>query len=396
MENWQKKKITHCAALMSLVLVYLFAGNMISIFSLFVPYRDILRIVLCVVGLFVMFLILFNYRFSKKNVLLVMALMLLVILPTTVLFYFQTTSIQFAVLQCADSVLWIAVFVLCYWMAIRYPDIVKKSSIFCLWIPVFSVLFLQVKKFSAGRGIPLISTAYYALFLLPFALIIKRAWLKWGLVAIVFSSVMLSMKRGGFIAFVGAIAIYLLVDMQVSGRGNIKKHLKKLVLLMLIGVALVLFFQYYTANHELGIVDRLNSIQEDGGSGRTEIWAAVWEGIKASDPGSIVFGHGFNTVYHTLNLGVSAHNDLLEVLYDYGVLGLLLYAVIICKVISYFFVLMREGSELAAPYAASLVLFIVLSVVAHLVIFPTHFLYLCAFWGFVIGGHDKGRRIIRK
>lgn len=370
---------------------YAFIGNMLAVYSTVLPYRDWIRLIVSITGCFMLFFLLCNNRVSRKNVLLVQLLFILsTIIPT---FYrnYTTATVQYAVLQVADSLLWIGVFAWAYYVAFKKHYFIEKISWIALFIPVYSLLFLGVKQFSAGRGIPLISTAYYALFLLPFAFMINNKWVRWILVYFSFSTVLLSVKRTGFIAFIICIIVFCYYDIRYGGE---EKHYSKRKIKMIFGaivlaIGLYVFFDYYTSTHSIDILMKLSSIKQDGGSGRTDVWLTTWNMIKDSDFMSTLFGHGFNAVYEDSILKLSAHTDFLEVLYDYGILGFVLYIGFWKNLFRYFNKVKLYRPTLVAPYAVSMVLMICMSAVAHLIIYPTHFLFLCLFWGLIFGEMDQ-------
>ena len=100
-------------------------------------------------------------------------------------------------------------------------------------------------------------------------------------------------------------------------------------------------------------------------------------------------GHGFDTVLENSPLQLSAHCDFLEVLYDYGICGMILYLAFYRRLWSGFIKLYRQGSELAAPMGFTFIVAFVVSLFSHLVIFPTYFLGFCLFWGLAMGSVDS-------
>lgn len=388
------KKRSQRSLILCAVLLYLFAGNMISIFSTFIPYRDVLRMLITIVGFLTLGRISTCAAFSCRNVLLPMLVFVIHSCTVTALYYFGKTSNGYAALQCTDSVLWIAVFVLSYWIGMKGQNEIGNTYLFVWCVPIYAVLFLGVKAFSAGRGIPLISTAYYSLFLLPFVLLVRNRVVKWIGIALIFTTVLLSVKRGGFIGFILSMAVYFFVEVKVSGEQNPRKKYWTLVGGIVAAIALYSLFQYYTQTNSIGILQRITSISEDGGSGRTSVWAHTWSMIRDSSLIEWICGHGFNTVYMDSALQLSAHSDFLEVIYDYGVIGSVIYFIIISRLFKYYFYVRQKRKELAPAYAVSMVLWLCMSATAHLVIYTTHFLYLCVFWGLIIGEIDRERRII--
>ena len=373
------------------MLMYIFMGNMLSIFSRSVPYRDMLGVAVTCIGCFMLFYVLFRFPIPQSSILFpLLGFTMIALLASGFYFFVQTsTSTSYAIRLLSESVRWVAVFSWSYYIGFLKKDMVISAKIAAFAIVLFGALFLGVKEFSANRGIPLISTAYYALFLLPFALLFSNKLVKWSLVACIFYTLLLSMKRTGFIAFVLGVFCYLVVDIIVNNRIDKRKGRVKVIAAILVSVAFIVLLGYITEGQEISVLDRMESIEEDGGSGRTEVWAHTWEMIKNSDFASLVLGHGYNTVYMNSKLGISAHTDVLEVLYDYGILGTVLYAWFYVKIWGHFRRTFARKTALAGPFAASLALALSNSAASHLVILPTHFLFLCVFWGLIAGENER-------
>lgn len=382
--------------ILSMLISYIFIGNMLAVFSAVLPFRDWITLIIAVFGCALLFFTLFRSCVKKDNVLLILGLFILfTIVPT----YIENSgkSSQYGILQIGNSLLWVAVLTFSYLLSLKHNNLLYKSQWLALTIPIYSLLFLGVKQFSDGQGIALISTAYYVLFLLPFAFMIQKKWLKWLLVLISFSTVLLSVKRTGFVAIILSIFVYFIYDIKYSeGRFFSKRKIRLIFGFLILFVVLYVFFIYYTSTHSIAILDRMNSIEDDNGSGRADIWKYTWQMIKDSEPEYLIFGHGFNAVYTDSSLELSAHTDVLEVIYDYGIIGSLIYIAFWCSLFKYFKKVKAYIPQLAAPYAVSLVLMICMSAVAHLIIYPTHFIFLCMFWGLVFGELDRGDDVVER
>jgi len=392
------KKQSGSLIVLVILLTYVFAGNMLAVFSAALPYRDWIRLLLTAIGCSMLLDILFRNVVSSKNILLLQFLFILFTVFPTLYRYCTTTTVPYAILQTGDSLLWIGVFAWAYRLGLHENDLIDRASWIALSIPVYSLLFLGVKRFSAGQGIPLISTAYYALFLLPFAFLIKRKWIMWPLVFMAFSTVLLSAKRAGFISFVLCIAAFYYYTIKCDERGQ-KDCRRKTGLILggaVLAISLYVFFESYTATHSINVLSRLNRMGADGGSGRIDIWVTTWNMIRTSEIVPLMFGHGFNAVYHDSVLKLSAHMDFLEVLYDYGIIGFVLYLGFWNRLLVCFGKVRTCRPDLAAPYAASMVLMVCMSSFAHLLIYPTHFLFLCLFWGLIFGELDQGTVVSRR
>lgn len=379
------------------LLIYLFAANMISIFLVRVPFRDALRLLMTCFGCCALASQLLNNVFSRKNVLLLLTVMLIaVVVPTLALYMGPGSRAAFTngLLQTADAIMWISIFAWAYYIGNRSERAVEKTGAAGWCVFLLLALFIGVLREDGEQAYTLRSTAYYGAMMLPFVFMMRKRPARIAAMLAVFLMALLSAKRGVFLTVVLAVAVnYIVKFRQASGSAT-----KLRIVLGALAVVVTGYFilQHYTREHDLGIIDRLLAIQQDEGSGRLAIWEKTWQMIKTSDSASLLFGHGFNAVYLNSPVRASAHNDFLEVLYDYGIVGFVLYAAWIVKIFAGYKQVRQRIPQLAAPYAVSLALFVGISLVSHLVLYPTYFLVLCAFWGLTMGELDRNQTIRRK
>lgn len=382
------RKTTRDFVLLCIAITYILTGNMLAVFSTGFPFRDYLRLILATWGIITLFRMIDVRRIAIKNILTPLLFLTFLIIPTTVLFYGLKTDFTWTVLQVGDALAWIGVFSIAYRVGLQYPGMIKKAApVLACSIIIYAALFTQVKLFSAGRGIPLISTAYYTLFFLPFALLSDKKVIKWGGTVLVLYTLLLCMKRTGFIAFVAGIVVYILVEYRSASKGS-----KKRVFVLLGGLLALTAMYFFIMENTRGtfsVIDRLLSTGQTSNEGREDVWPVVISMIRHSDIIALIFGHGFDTVIENSPLALSAHCDFLEVIYDYGVSGLLLYLTFYKRLWNGFIKMYRQGSELAAPMSFTFVTAFVVSLFSHLIIFPTYFLGFCLFWGLAIGSVDS-------
>lgn len=382
------RKTTRDFVLLCIAITYILTGNMLSVFSTGFPFRDYLRLILAAWGIITLFRMIDVRRIAIKNILTPLLFLTFLIIPTTVLFYGLKTDLAWTVLQVGDALAWIGVFSIAYRVGLQYPGMIKKAApVLACSIIIYAALFTQVKLFSAGRGIPLISTAYYTLFFLPFALLSEKKVIKWGGTVLVLYTLLLCMKRTGFIAFVVGIIVYILVEYRSAPKGSKKRAF--VLLGGLLALTAVYFFIMENTRGTFSVIDRLLSTGQTSNEGREDVWPVVISMIRHSDIIALIFGHGFDTVIENSPLALSAHCDFLEVIYDYGVSGLLLYLTFYKRLWNGFIKMYRQGSELAAPMSFTFVTAFVVSLFSHLIIFPTYFLGFCLFWGLAMGSVDS-------
>lgn len=248
-------------------------------------------------------------------------------------------------------------------------------------------LFLKVYFFRNSSGtsqLTQVTEVYIPLLTLPWILIASnRIWRFLGTVAIIIL-VYISVKRGALLALTASLLVYIFIQQITSTQAWIKRILFP-VLLLAIGVAIFISIDQ-SRDHYFS--SRLASLEEDEGSGRIEIFQETISMIEKSSIQKKLLGHGHDTVVENSVVGCSAHNDWLEVIYDFGFGGLILYVSLHLCLMTMCFKLVRKKSRYAAPFAASYMLFFVMSAISHLIIYAWCFMFMTAFWGTIIGLTD--------
>lgn len=257
-----------------------------------------------------------------------------------------------------------------------YPSlkdtIISLSFWFLLVFSFISLYFIPRSLLDNGNFASL-NTGYYVLCLYPLALLNSNKIKKIVATVLMFIVVLLSMKRGGYVAMGLAVLIYFLFS---STFGFFKK-------LLIVGVVVGALFYIIPIVDELtnGTMKARYEFSQNRGDeeGRIDMFPKVWGAVWDSSIPEIMVGHGHNAVASDkIVAGNSAHNDYLEFLYDYGIIGfslLLFYQwnLLLITIRAY-----KKGDNLFATiFAFSIVL--VLSMVSILYSFY-YFLIIIPFW----------------
>jgi O-antigen ligase len=220
-----------------------------------------------------------------------------------------------------------------------------------------------------------LGTSYYALFLLPTILLTPKKWIKYVAIIIVGVIIISSFKRGGSIALVLGLVSYLFVK-EVLLEHKITKLIWFLVLIFILLITL-----YYIDNAMGNIISgRLLNIVEDGGSGRDQVWATTWNMICTSDIEELTFGHGFNAVMEDSPQQLSAHNDFLEVLYNYGLICFIPYIMLHIHLTKQLIQSIRQKNTVAPVMVFTYTIFICLSLISHIIVYPWS-IFIALSWG---------------
>lgn len=263
----------------------------------------------------------------------------------------------------------------------------NKKAHYIILIAFFACLLLNLinvveyQFFGAKRA--LASDIYYSLSLFPFALLLtKKKLIKILAVSGMFFAVFFSNKRTGIIAFVIALIIYIVVNVYVNNPRNFANTIKSLILVAVIILALYYAGRYFDNKYDLGIFARLENLREDGGSGRTEIYSAIWKAYQNSSFFDKIIGHG---LFATNSLtGFNAHDDFLEILYDYGIFALIIIVVFYFALFTKCVNMVRKRSPYAAAFSASLIIGVFLSLFSYFIVYYTYVTCSMAFWGYCL------------
>lgn len=235
------------------------------------------------------------------------------------------------------------------------------------------------------------NSSYFLLYLLPVLLCTKKKLITIGSFIAVFIAIAMSAKRGGTIAFLAGLLIYLIINHVLLKEKNNK--LVKLGGLIIIILLFLNTFIEIILDDDILIINRLMEISDTGGSGRDKVWEKTLEMIAESDFPYFIMGHGYNQVVQDSPLKLSAHNDFLEIIYDFGIPVFFVYILFQIQMIKQIFKMIKESSQYAAPLAFSYATFLVNSMVSHIFIYPQYFIIYTFVWGSILGLYHRESKI---
>lgn len=283
----------------------------------------------------------------------------------------------------AMTILWPLLFEASYVMGRKDKDnlkIFKKAFvIIAIW---GTFLFLQTRTNLSLRDIVQTNTIYFSLLTLPWLLLFTGNQTRLFILGIFTFLVLFSMKRSAMLVMALAWCFYGLTLLRTQRN----KFIAIVAIAILVGIGIRTYF--VTDNALKGLIsERVNQEETDEGRGRLAIYTVTESMIMSSSVDELILGHGHMAVKRDSILDISAHNDFLEVIYDYGLLILVLYLVLWWYVFNRFIRLFRSNSPLFFPYAVSISIFIVMSMVSHLILYTSYFNFIVVFWGCIEGGY---------
>ena len=220
------------------------------------------------------------------------------------------------------------------------------------------------------------NTIYFSFLTLPWLLYNRKGRQRLLLLVLFSLLALLSMKRSVMLSMVLCWSFYA-VEFIVTPRR--RSLFIAFAIALLVGVNSV----FDVMDQRLGgqLSERVNREETDEGKNRLAIWEVTISMIKESTPADLVIGHGHFGVRRDSFLEISAHNDFLEVIYDYGLIIFALYLCLWGHVLRRWYQLLKSRSPLYLPYSVSLSIFIVMSMVSHLILYTSYFNFLVMFWG---------------
>lgn len=280
---------------------------------------------------------------------------------------------------------WVIIFALAYYVGVKYNSLDFLSNFISYFLlPVIYVLyyFVLTRTFFVGEEQGFRDAIFPVLMLTPFVLLRKNK-LKYVHIVISLALVLISAKRSAIIAIVLAYSIYFIINYSVFGRKQASKRLR-----LLIPMVLIVGILYYLSTRGLfGIgLERFRAINDDAGSGRNLIYGPLLNSFYQSSLWEQIFGHGTGSTKAVVDK--LAHNDFLQVLYDYGLISLALFTVIYIGFIRMAFKMRRKIDEFRDEYSVyiyNLILFIVIGFLNCFISSPHVFSASILCFGYIIG-----------
>lgn len=279
------------------------------------------------------------------------------------------------------SVLWILSYIFFYFQTRQNAATVYGGAwVFFLIYLAATVYYFIHASFTLNR-IPVLNIAYCVLAFLPFIFTQAGSFGRCMACLLALGPVLLSMKRGAYIA----LPVMLLAENWV--RSLTQKDLFKRLFIILALVAL-LVVGFYAADFYSGgfISSRFSYEQLADGSGRRDMYAVAWKDISQRSFGTLLVGTGTESSIELVGTGI--HNEWLAFLFVNGLIGFLLYAVLIISMFVKLYQVLRVKSAYAPAVIMMCALYLLLSMIS------TGYggyigLLLFGFWGYLEGLQEQ-------
>lgn len=219
---------------------------------------------------------------------------------------------------------------------------------FLVMLVVSTILFFKSKtllSIEQDREDVVSNVGYRFVMLMPFVFLMSRNKLvSTGVLLVMFFLTVQSAKRGALITFGLGAFIYFLFALVDSPKS---KRLQNIVVSLIIFIIALYFIYDFVQSNEF-LMRRMEGISS-GGSGRDRIYSTLYYAWLQSDNLiNYIFGFGFVATITHSGTGHLAHNDWLELLVNFGLVGIILYLFIIASFAKYF---LNKRNQTAYRYA---------------------------------------------
>lgn len=263
------------------------------------------------------------------------------------------------------------------------PDDMDKVFTFLYCIGIIACSFYLFQRLSLKSTAQLVNSVYYAVLALPIVFFPskrKRGILEILFISIVLITTIISQKRTAMIIVFAIILLYYshYKDNNQKGRtGLINKTLLVLVFVALIGITASFYLKENGTSAFMRILE-----MDISDNSRVEIYTKVLEGYRNNGFFEHIFGKGYNAV--SFDFGYSAHNDFIEILYDFGLLGLIFYILAFLNLFKVTVGMIRNRHPFKNVLISSLIIWALMSFASHIVFVPTYFIELTIVWGITL------------
>lgn len=261
-------------------------------------------------------------------------------------------------------------------------DYVMFAVIFLLLILQYVSIFREINFLEMAHLI----SSYYLLYTLPLLLLIKPRLIKVAAIFIVIVVLFSSLKRSGILALAISLFFYIFISQYVRNKFKLSAFIGSLFAIVVLGTVFVVFATNDSGSEN--IMNRFENIDRDQGSGRLVVWEQTMSMIEGQEASTLLFGNGYNAVMHDSTLQLSAHNDFLEVTYDFGIVGLLLYLAAFITLGFYVVKMIVNRSPYAPPMAMLFIIYFIQSMISHIIIYYWANIFMLTF-GYIIGKYRK-------
>ncbi len=277
-----------------------------------------------------------------------------------------------AYLKC---LLWPLLFETTYICTILYRNNESPFKILFIALAALGGLFFLISMLYKGfEGAS--NMVYFIILTVPFLLALRAGKNNFFILIATTAFALLSLKR----SMMFALAMFWVVHYLYAA---IKKKQKIQSLFLIVFLSIAAFYSYNFVDRLSGSNISKRMEKEDITNGREAIYEITIQMISNSTLDHKILGNGQNAVRNDSILDLSAHNEWLEILYDYGYIVFSLYVLLWVYMIRTWIKLYKTKSRYLDAYTLCLSIWLVMSIVSQLIMYVSYVLYLFMFLAYI-------------
>lgn len=205
-----------------------------------------------------------------------------------------------------------------------YKDDEKCNWSLLLILPIFYVTYRYLSIVFVDPD-----SLFFVILLFPLVFSLRKDILKIIIFILVGVVCAISAKRSILIAY--SIGLLLFIFQYSFFNRNRRFSLRSIVIFASL---IIVLFWLVSSNQDVvdQIILRFQGIKDDNGSGRTDLYNVLLDSFFDSSIVNQLLGHGYRSSVSVLG-GVPPHNDILEILYDFGAIPLFVYIIILLRLL---------------------------------------------------------------
>lgn len=209
-----------------------------------------------------------------------------------------------------------------------------------------------------------------------FVPVVKKQLFQYLLLVPMIIVTLLLAKRSAMIIIALEVVIYSFYQLRNSKK---KARGKSLILYLIIAVIAVVEISSRFSSFTDSTFSRFETIQEDQGSGRIEVYQTALNKINEFSPLDYLVGRGYGSIVEINNS--AAHNDALQLFYEFGIVALFLYIAFIILLFLRIKIVKKYAREYLVGYLFCIITIIVLGLFSNLIPFNSYFAFICSYLG---------------
>ncbi len=274
----------------------------------------------------------------------------------------------------------------------HYDDYRKIAILFIVLFAFWTWLNIEAQQrlLSTNRHYGITMFIYNIVLLIPFIFFIKKKYIRYVGILIGCFMVILSLKRGAIVTLPVMIFAYYITKYKMAN-----KTMKILGPTIIFGVLLTGILIYIDVATDGLLSHRFDAQELQSGSGRNELRETALGAISERNIISYIVGTGGGSTIELL--GTGAHNEWIESFYSYGLVGVILYAWMVIRLLKYTYSQIKKRNQYA-PYLSMYCAYLIMCTMFSGFLYMHIAFYFWAGVGFFIGlinsGKDKNTKVL--